>query len=438
MYVKHAALATVVTLLACGWGLAEEAVEPVFEPYVGEVAVDVLNVRSGPSTNYYVVTRLHGGHVRVVGEESSWLAVVPPEGCFSLIAAEYVDRGDGVHGVVNGDNVRVRAGSELSSHSYAVQLKLDRGASVKVLGEADEQYLKIEPPAGATLWVSGEHIRRLPQEALDTELAAAESVDSPPGFEAASPVDEAVSEAEVAKGEAVPETESAKAGSESVEQASAAASVPADEYRRRLEALDAELKEELSKPLMRRDYAALLPRFAGLAEQEVDNYTSAYARVRVQQIEAAVTMIDGLRQVRQLREEIRTVRKEALAERANLRPVPVHVGGGFDVEGELRTSALYDSPVGPRRYRLVDPGLTPTRTLGYVEIPPGADIDIGNYLGRRVGVRTHERILQTGDVNPIAIYVAAELVVLDRTASAKDTPDTPGSVEEETTATAKP
>ena len=152
MQFRHLAMATAGILLVGGWVMAEEATKLAFEPYVGEETVETLNARSGPSTNYYVVTRIQqGARMQVVGKESGWLAIVPPEGCFSLIAAEYVDRGDGVNGVVNADNVRVRAGSELSSHNYAVQLKLRQGALVKILGEADAEFLKIAPPA-LSLW----------------------------------------------------------------------------------------------------------------------------------------------------------------------------------------------------------------------------------------------------------------------------------------------
>ena len=307
MQLRHLAMAAGILLIG-GWGIAEEATEPTFEPYVGEVTVETLNVRASPSANYYVVTRLHAGaRVRVVGEEHEWLAIAPPEGCFSVIAAEYVDRGDGVNGVVNANNVNVRAGSELYSPNYAKQLKLQRGALVKILGQANEEYLKIEPPAGATLCVSGKYVRRVPPGRLDTEAGTSESLNHPPGFDSALPVsgahpvppdaaedkltsDAAVTDAAVAETEPQPE-----------DTTPADISVSADEYRRRLEALDAELDAEMDKPPLRRNLADLLPRYCELAEQEVDPYTQAYAGVRVEQIEAAAEMLDGVQKVRQLR-----------------------------------------------------------------------------------------------------------------------------------------
>ncbi|MFH0983071.1 MAG: SH3 domain-containing protein [Planctomycetota bacterium] len=419
MQVKYWVLAAAGMLWAGGWSMAEAPGKPAFEPYVGEVTIRTLNVRSGPSTNYYVVTRLNqGARVHVVGEESGWLAITPPRGCFSLIAAEYVDRGEGDTGVVNADNIRVRTGSQLSSDNYAVQLKLQRGALVRVLGQADAQFLKIEPPAGVTVWASREYVHRVPGAVPgpETEFAGAEpALDHPLESEAAPVTEEPASSPDPKASLRAPGLEVAESKLKKVEApAPEIAALSADESRGQLEALDAEMKEEMAKPLMRRDFTGLLPRYCALAEQTADEYTRAYAGIRLRQIEAAQEMAEGLRQVQQLHEDVRTVRKDALAGRTNVRPMPVRIDGGFDAEGELRPSALYDSPVGPRRYRLVDPASAPPRTLAYVEISPGTDFDMADYLGRRVGVRARERVLPSGNVNPVPIYVAAELVVLDR------------------------
>ncbi len=87
---------------------------------------------------------------------------------------------------------------------------------------------------------------------------------------------------------------------------------------------------------------------------------------------------------------------------------------GFDIEGTLRYGAIYDSPIGPRRYRLVHPTKSDApRTLGYVEIPPDSTIDVKEYIGRLVGIRAREITLQTGEVDPVWIYLAAELTLLD-------------------------
>ena len=540
MLVRHAVLAWAAVVLFAGWAMGLEPAAHAFEPYVGQIATKSLNVRAGPSTNYYVVARLQeGGFVRVVGEESGWLAIAPPAGCFSLIAAQYVDRTNDTRGVVNTDAVRVRAGSNLSGHNYAVQTKLQKGAIVKILGQADGQFLKIEPPADAKMWVTADYIKRTngAPASTDVQLAAAEPdakaagaapatppaatpkpvsetpkpadpkpaepkpaepeaavpvaaappaaenpldrltalgeggvsgsaatktdrqppplttlqpaalpenkhqgkstvADEPPGYaidpaleslaylpeQPAEPVDEPPVKAEPpAPSAALPTAVSPEATAAKPEPKSEPKAVPPppapktpEECRRQLETVDAALKEELAKPLQRRDFAELLPRFRVLADQNVDSYTAAYAGIRVKQIEAAHELVEGLREMHGIQEDVRSTRKDALADRATLWPLVPPAAGGFDIEGELRPSALYDSPIGPRRYRVVDPNTTPPRTLGYVELPADTGIDVNDYLGRRVGVRASQRVLQTGNVNPIAVYVAAELVALDR------------------------
>ena len=135
-----------------------------FAPFAGEVTGTNVYVRSGPSTNFYPVTKLSTGRrVTVTGEESGWYAVKPPEGCYSLIHKNYVDVEDGKAGVVNGDAVRVRAGSELTEYRYATQLKLDRGAAVTIVAADDDDYLRIVPPKGARLYIHSQFVRPVPE-----------------------------------------------------------------------------------------------------------------------------------------------------------------------------------------------------------------------------------------------------------------------------------
>ncbi len=59
---------------------------------IGEVTGTEVNIRSGPSENYYVVTRLSAGQrVVIVDRRPSWVAIAPPERTYSLIAREYID-----------------------------------------------------------------------------------------------------------------------------------------------------------------------------------------------------------------------------------------------------------------------------------------------------------------------------------------------------------
>jgi len=81
---------------------------------------------------------------------------------------------------------------------------------------------------------------------------------------------------------------------------------------------------------------------------------------------------------------------------------------------------VYTSPAGPRRYRLVDPDASTARTLAYVEIPDDATFDPEVFIGRRIGVLARSRVLQTGGVEPIIIFVADELVPLTELETPKE------------------
>ncbi|HRX86300.1 MAG TPA: hypothetical protein P5572_14870 [Phycisphaerae bacterium] len=174
-------------ILNCALALAVLSAAPAVvsaDEFIGEVTGTESNVhvRSGPSTNFYPVARIEpGSRVKVVGEESGWYAIAPLPGCFSLISKHYVDIGANGEGVVNGSAVRVRAGSAIDEHRYAVQTKLDKGAVVKVLGEEDEGFLKIVPPADAHLWIHSDYVVRVPAERLTAESkpAGSQPADSP-------------------------------------------------------------------------------------------------------------------------------------------------------------------------------------------------------------------------------------------------------------------
>ena len=376
--------------------------------YVGEVTTNDLYVRSGPSTNYYPVTKLNAGaRVRVIDREGDWLGIVPPPGCFSLMADAYIDTGGGKRGVVNGDNVRVRAGSLLNEKKYAIQTKLSTGAEVELLGHTEGMYYKIVPPQGCKLWLSAQYVQRVPDSVIEAE--------------AAGKIARPLAEASPALTEA-PSTVSSTAdpsGSPTETTAELTASITplsADQIkdlRRQMEELDAQVKAETTKPLLRRELAPFVQRFQTLADQSDDEYIRLYAATRIGQIRDMMDMIEAVRQMRDLREQVRTDRTDALAGRAGIRPRPIPIGDGFDVQGELRPSAVYNSPAGPRRYRLVDPSKTPVRTVGYVEIPADSAIKAEDFLGRLVGVNARDIQLQTGDVDPIYIYVADRIVALE-------------------------
>jgi len=400
---------------------AEPADAPAAPGYLGQITGNNVYVRSGPSGNYYPVAKLQAGaHVRVLGREADWLAIVPPPGCFSLIADAYVDPGDGALGVVNGDNVRVRAGSLLDAEKrYAVQSKLDKGAQVEIVGHLDrtgnEQwgYYKIAPPPGTRAWVAAQYVERIPDGMVaagdpgDAALTSAQGEGSedtvePPSAERTALVGDTPQDG----------TPPAAAAAMTPEEAR----VRAEGYRATLQQLDADLRTELAKPLAQRRLNNLIEGFTPLANQDVDDYTAAYAATRISQLRDMQDNIESVGHVRQLGEQVKVDRSTALAARATIRPPKlVPLESGYHIEGELRPSAIYSGGLGPQRYRLVDPSASVPRTIGYLEIPDDVNLNANDFLGRVVGVKAREVTVQPGGVDPIYVYVVEEMVVLDRT-----------------------
>lgn len=431
-----------------------------FDPYIGEVTTATLNVRSGPSENYYVVERLKAGdRVHVVNEENGWCAVIPPAGCYSLVPAEFVDLdGGGKRGIINGNAVRVRAGSALDRKKYAVQLKLDKGAEVIILGDDGEGYLRVAPPAGAHVWIHGDYLARVPTDRLAARSSQpAESISTPQTGETPSvdpqpsadevaapvaastrnpvddlpdysfsPVDEEpvvasrVEESDpgtiepapvqpVGSAAVEPVAESRVAPRPSIAEATGAEITP---LREKLREADAALKAEMEKPFFQRRMEPIIEQFQPLAEQETDLYSKLYAERRIEQMNALTEAIQAVEEVNNLASEVTDVRRNALQARSSRPYVTTETPRGFDAKGELRESMIYASTAGPKRFRLVDPSQSTTRTLCYVEIPDDVSIDVSSYLGRTVGIRARDKYLQTGDVDPIPVVVAEEIVVM--------------------------
>lgn len=108
-------------------------------PYETTVTVPEVEVRSGPSINYYATGKLRlGQKVRVLEEkDGGWLAIEPPDGSFSWIEAGVLGKVTGVSAVVMPPEVPVRAGSAVSERPPdVVTAKLPSGSQVMILGEA--------------------------------------------------------------------------------------------------------------------------------------------------------------------------------------------------------------------------------------------------------------------------------------------------------------
>jgi hypothetical protein len=300
----------------------------------GEVTGDNVHVRSGPSLNHYPVLKLAAGdRVTVVGEEGDWYQILPPSEAFSLISGDYVDTADGEHGVVNGNNVRVRAGSSLSEHKYTVQTMLSKGAEVTILGRNPDGFLRIVPPEGATLWISRQFIELVPDELIRLEKETAGTMTK------SSSSERSETEAEEGQTARSPEKDGKEAEAET-ETRSALAKLPPSGARRTLELLDDEARQEMDKPLLERQFDSLIERYQAVASEQTedDSLASQYASKRVEQLTYMKELIESVRKVRRLSERAESARREKMGERASLKTVEPSKPAGVDVKGELKDS----------------------------------------------------------------------------------------------------
>ncbi len=379
---------------------------------VGEIIANDVYVRSGPSTNHYTVTKLSAGEqLQIVGEESEWFEVIPPKGVFSLISGDYVDRGDGQVGVVNGSNVRVRAGSQLNNSKYTVQTKLAKGDSVTILGKNPDGFLRIAPPAGVTLWVNKQFVALA--DADDDAPAVATGMPSS-GTESGSET----SKEEDSKDKPLETTvdSRAEAGGESVGskwEARFGRAVRTDQVRE-LDAIEDLLDVQLQKPLLERDMDVSLGRLQKIAEQDGDVFARSYAQARIGQLREMLDVRETVLKLRALGEQADAKRRQYLDARSKLHATAPPEPAGLDAQGELRESALYPPGSTPRRFRLVDKGGAQARTIAYVEMSQSASIEVEKFLGRYVGIRAASKRLQKGGVNAMPVFIANELVLLQQ------------------------
>lgn len=368
---------------------------PETRPVIGEGEINAndVYVRSGDSLNHYTITKLKAGdRVSVVGERGEWYEILPPEGTFSLVSGDFIDTTDNQTGVVNGDNVRVRAGSLLNENKYTVQTLLTKGTPVSILGRNPDGFVRIKPPKGTTLWVNRSYVQ------LRTSGTTPRSDDS---------VGASPSQAD--SGSAV-STAADSAKKLSIPMAGPASTT----WRRQLEEIDVAARAELAKPVSERRFDPFVARYQPIADQSEDDFARQYALARIEHVKNLDELTSAVERVRKLDDEAESKRREFLAARATIPEfVPAQSPAGIEIQGELRVSALYPPGSSVQRYRIIDPTSESDRTIGYVEIPADSGLNVEGYLGRYIGVRASAQRVQTGGVNPVPIYIARELILLE-------------------------
>jgi uncharacterized protein YgiM (DUF1202 family) len=343
-----------------------EANEPSF-PYIAEITDDNVNIRSGPGTNYYYCGKLNtGNRVKVVASRHSWSHIVPPAGSFSWISKQYIsiEQNNPRIGVVTGQAVRVYAGSDLLKpmHSTTVQLQLNKGDKVELIGEEMDDYYKIVPPTGAYLWVLTQYTK--PLGSANEVTVTVESPVSQKRSEIEPP--QPKTEAEANTPMVVPTTISIES-----------------EKLKEYYALAEQIKAERALPMAQQNYAEIKKALADIAENKEAGKAARYSEYAIKQIERCelalavdkeVQLQDS--QLQNICEQIENARVKKLSQVPDL--------GKFTVIGQFESSVIYGPEEVLKRYRILDDS---GQTVCYA-LPegPASQMNLDKFVGRRIGL----------------------------------------------------
>ena len=129
----------------------------------GVVTASVLNVRSGPSTSYSVITKLYkGDKVEILESSNGWNKIKTSSGKTGWSSAEYLSTSGtsgststtGKKATVTASTLNVRSGP---STSYSITTKVYKGETVEVL-ESSNGWSKIKTASGEIGWASEEYL----------------------------------------------------------------------------------------------------------------------------------------------------------------------------------------------------------------------------------------------------------------------------------------
>jgi hypothetical protein len=369
-------------------------------PHIAEVIGTNVYIRSGPGTAYYFCGKISSpAKVTVVDQKHDWSKIIPPQGSFSWISKNYVhlDPKNELIGTVTGDSVRVWAGSGYVEpmRSHSLQIKLNEGDQVKLTGEKKGDYYKILPPPGAYLWISSRHLNYTgpvpepkpiilppkPQPARPQDLESVPELGPLPEFE--------------------PESDRAPAKQPVIKVAVKAQML--NECRDLAKKIDAELK----KPIDQQNYKDIIKALTAIANNPQAGKARFYARYHLDKAERFDLALTAGKQLKVQKAKLAHLRQQ-IDERRSAKIKNIPDPGRFIIAGELRSSNIYTSRTGPKRFLIVnDAG----KILCYA-VPDESAVDINaeDFLHRKVGLLGK---VVSDPHNPVSLVTFTEIVELN-------------------------
>ncbi len=305
----------------------------------GELTGDNVRVRSGPNLNWYAMAKLSKpAQVTVTGRKDKWLAIVPPTGTYSVIRKLFC-KVEGTTGTVTGDRVTIRAGSALHPTRFScIQTYLNKGATVKVVGQTEEYY-KIAPPASIRVFISADFVK---------PVAGGATVSGGPG----------TSGGTTTKPVGNPTTK--PAGGTTTKTTGGTTTKPAggglSARIKAFQAAEAVLMAEYAKPREQRDHAALIARYMAI-DAPAGGPVRARIDWRVRFLTRAIDRAKGIEEARRLMAEAQAEKRQLEAFLARTRPTGAAntKPTDYSVVGRITPSGLYPgSGVAPKRWIVRD------------------------------------------------------------------------------------
>jgi hypothetical protein len=180
-------VAVLTTAAMLAWGaMSPTRADP--GSFSATIVLPEVEVRSGPSMEYYATSKLrYGEAVRVLRQEDGWYAIAPPApGSFSWVDAKHVDR-TGASATVKVPEAQLRVGSQFKNDEPTVtRTRVTKGTQLTVIGNptvaSDGTWLPVLPAPLEVRYIplnaigAGNHLGETPPP----PLAASTSSNSAP------------------------------------------------------------------------------------------------------------------------------------------------------------------------------------------------------------------------------------------------------------------
>jgi SH3-like domain-containing protein len=373
---------------------------PAF-PFMAEITSDDVYIRSGPGTQYYNSGKARkGDKVKVVANKFSWLQVVPPAGSYSWISKQYVqiDPQNKTSGAVIGEAVRVYAGSDevQPMHSTSIQVKLNKGDKITIVGEEKDGYCKISPPDGAYLWVSSQHAKPL-GGTLMTSAPAAPTMTTTPATSAMPATAHPMPASPFPTNPGELKAPASSPNEPNTPNTPSSTPVVTMEERRmgEVQALKEKFEAERVKPAADQNFAELKKAIAVIADDKQSPMAARRAAGLLKTVEKCELSLEIANEVNVQEDQFaKTQQKIEGAKNEGLSKIEDK--GIYAAIGTLKETSLFADTPDKKYYKVVN---ADGKTLCYAR-PAGAalDMDLSKFIDKKVGlVGTIEANVELGE-----------------------------------------